>query len=354
MRHSSPPLPQLRAQLRAPLLALPLVLAAWAASAASADTYSVLMNAPTLDRWNYPFNPTPGTRITASTFGNEPGAAIFDNRDGQFIVGFDTAARVPAGLGTATYTITSCVVELTYANDFVVEYDPTVDPYNAFLPPSDPEYAEDADAGQPIELFGVGFRNGFSLLNWSETSPYGPGDPLQPSIRNAFALGTNAAGQWIDVSNSVRQRFTPQPFAVGVIADLKPASLVPINTPIRFALDVTRPSVQEYLRTAVNAGRLRFTASSLTKVVQQGGNFPVFYCRENPLVAATGFGAARLEMTVVTQTCAAADLNCDGAVNAQDLATLLSQWGTAGSADLNGDGAVGAPDIAVLLGAWSS
>ena len=83
MRHPSPPLPQMRAQLRAPLLALPLVLAAWAASAASADTYSVLINAPTLDRWNYPFNPTPGTRITASTFGNEPGAAIFDNRDGQ-------------------------------------------------------------------------------------------------------------------------------------------------------------------------------------------------------------------------------------------------------------------------------
>jgi hypothetical protein len=39
-------------------------------------------------------------------------------------------------------------------------------------------------------------------------------------------------------------------------------------------------------------------------------------------------------------------------VNAQDLATLLSQWGTAGSADLNGDGVVGAPDIAALLSAW--
>jgi hypothetical protein len=339
---------------RVPTAVLPLALAVSAMSAAGADSYSVLMNAPTLDRWNYPFNPTPGTRITASTFGNEPGAAIFDNRDGQFIIGFDTGAAVPAGLGVATYTVTSCVVELTYANDFVVEYDPTVDPYSAFLPPSDPEYTRDADAGQPIELFGTGFRNGFSLLSWNESSPFGAGDPLQPSVRNAFALGTNASGHWVDVSNSVRQRFTPQPFAVGAVADLKPGSLVPINTPIRFALDVTRPEVQEYLRTAVNAGRLRLTACSLTKVVQQGGNFPVFYCRENPLVAATGLGAARLEMTVVTQTCAAADLNCDGAVNAQDLATLLSQWGGAGSADLNGDGAVGAPDIAVLLSAWSA
>ena len=87
-------------------------------------------------------------------------------------------------------------------------------------------------------------------------------------------------------------------------------------------------------------------------MVQQGGSFPTFYCRENPIVTVTGVGAARLEMTVVAQACTPADLNCDGSVNAQDLATLLSQWGTAGSADLNGDGVVGAPDIAALLSAW--
>jgi hypothetical protein len=322
------------------------------AATAAGETYTVVMPSPTLDRWNYPFNPTPGSRITASTFGNEPGAAIFDNRDGQFIVGFDTAAEVPTGLGTSAYTITSCVVELTYANDFVVEYDPTVDPYTAFLPPSDPEYAEDADPGQPIELFGVGFRNGFTLANWVETSPYASGDLLQPSVRNAFALGTGRKGQPVDVSNSIRQRFTPQPFAVGAISDLEPGSLVPINTPMRFALDVGRADVQAYLRTAVDAGKLRLTATSLTKVVQQGGSFPTFYCRENPIVTVTGVGAARLEMTVAVQSCAPADLNCDGSVNAQDLATLLSQWGTAGSADLNGDGVVGAPDIAALLSAW--
>jgi hypothetical protein len=320
--------------------------------AAAADTYTVVMPTPTLDRWNYPFNPTPGSRITASTFGNEPGAPLFDNRDGQFIVGFDTAAAVPPGLGATSYTITSCVVELAYANDFVVEYDPTVDPYTAFLPPTDPAFVQDADPGQPIELFGVGFRNGFSLGNWVETSPFGAGDLLQPSVRNAFALGTGSKGQPVDVSNSVRQRFTPQPFAVGTISDLKPGSLVPINTRMRFALDVARADVQAYLRTAVDAGKLRLTATSLTKVVQQGGSFPTFYCRENPIVTVTGVGAARLEMTVVAQACTPADLNCDGSVNAQDLATLLSQWGTAGSADLNGDGVVGAPDIAALLSAW--
>lgn len=48
-----------------------------------------------------------------------------------------------------------------------------------------------------------------------------------------------------------------------------------------------------------------------------------------------------------------ADLNGDGAVNAQDLAVLLGSWGGKGSADLDGDGSVGASDLATLLGAWT-
>jgi outer membrane protein assembly factor BamB len=51
--------------------------------------------------------------------------------------------------------------------------------------------------------------------------------------------------------------------------------------------------------------------------------------------------------------CVAADLNCDGSVNAQDLAALLGAWGGTGTGDLNGDGSVGAQDLAILLSAWS-
>ena len=50
-----------------------------------------------------------------------------------------------------------------------------------------------------------------------------------------------------------------------------------------------------------------------------------------------------------------ADLNGDGQVAAQDIAALLSDWGsTASAADLNGDGSVGAADITVLLSAWGA
>ncbi len=48
------------------------------------------------------------------------------------------------------------------------------------------------------------------------------------------------------------------------------------------------------------------------------------------------------------------DLNCDGVVDANDLAVLLDQWNTAAvAADLNGDGIVDAADLGILLNAWS-
>ncbi len=325
-----------------------------ACSAAHADTHTAVYNAPALDRWNYPFNPTPGLRIVASTFGGEAGGTMFDNRDGQFIVGFNTSADVPSGLGQANYAVSSCIIEVTYANDFIVAYDNTVDPYTCFLPTSDSEYTEDSDAGQPIELYGTGFRNGFTLGNWVETSPYTIAgmSALNPGVRNAFAFGTNAKGQWVDVSNSVRERWTPTPFAVGTIAKLKPGSLIAMGSVLHFELDVTRADVQAFLREALDAGALRCTISSLTKVVQQGGNFPQFYCRENPIVSATGIGDATMTLTVETNTCAPADLNCDGVVGAADLSALLGAWGSA-AADLDGDGNTGASDLALLLASWS-
>ncbi|MEY4119109.1 MAG: hypothetical protein RLZZ116_2437 [Planctomycetota bacterium] len=52
---------------------------------------------------------------------------------------------------------------------------------------------------------------------------------------------------------------------------------------------------------------------------------------------------------------ASPDLDGSGAVDASDLALLLSAWGTLDSpADLDGDGIVGSSDIAVLLSAWNA
>jgi hypothetical protein len=66
------------------------------ATTASAQTkVTVKYTTPSADRWNYPFNPTPGIRPTSSVFGNEAGSSLFDNRDGQMIVVYNTAEDIP-------------------------------------------------------------------------------------------------------------------------------------------------------------------------------------------------------------------------------------------------------------------
>lgn len=53
--------------------------------------------------------------------------------------------------------------------------------------------------------------------------------------------------------------------------------------------------------------------------------------------------------------CLPSDFDCDGDVDASDLAVLLGAWGTQDvDVDLDGDGVVAAGDLALLLGAWSA
>jgi hypothetical protein len=333
------------------------LLAAALGSGAAADTYDAAFPVPALDRWMYPFNFTPGTRPSISTFGSTPGAAEFDSRDGQMLVAFDTAAQVPPGLG-AGLTVTRAVLEVEVANDLVFPYDPTQDPWQCFVSSSDPEWQADADAGQPVECHGVGFRNGWSLASFQENSPYAPAgsSALAPGVRNAFAAGHDGTGALVDVSQSPRQRWDPKPFAVGTVAGLAPGAAVPMGSKLRFEIDVADPHIQDYLRGGLDAGRVMLALTSLTFVQQQSGQFPLFVAKENALVQVGLAAPARLEIEATTDAaCRLGDLNCDGTVTGADLGLLLGAWGTSGAgvgADLNGDGQVTGSDLGLLLGEW--
>lgn len=61
-----------------------------------------------------------------------------------------------------------------------------------------------------------------------------------------------------------------------------------------------------------------------------------------------------VEVPAPLPSCDPADLNCDGSIDAADLAILLGAWGSTGPGDLNADGVVNAADLAVLLGAWGT
>ena len=81
----------------------------------------------------------------------------------------------------------------------------------------------------------------------------------------------------------------------------------------------------------------------------------------DPDVSDTGVGTAPIvdrgafERQVPPPPPCPADLNGNGAVDAADLAALLSAWGKGGgAADIDGNGSVNAADLATLLGAWGA
>ena len=274
-----------------PAIAAGALLALAAGAAASTTT---TYGAPDFDRWNYPFNGTPGAQTDASLFSTGPfPAGQFDDRDATIVATFLTGADYAPGNGAGRYQINSARLTATTApaSDLAFEYDPTPDP---------PSFFGDPDPGRPIELFGTGFRGGFNALSWGETGPWGFGGPLDEDVR--FAIPVDANGN--DVSNNYRDGFAAAPFAVGQTG-LAPGAFVPGNTTFTFDLDVANPGVQAFLQQGLNDGALSFTLSSLV-ITQQGGptNFPILWMKENieggapitleidAIVPAPGAGAA--------------------------------------------------------------
>ena len=82
-----------------------------APAAGMAQSISVTIPVPSIDRWNYPFASQPGTEASIPTF-----AALrqsgFDDRDAQFLIGFSTADGVPTGFGATRYAIAAADVTI--------------------------------------------------------------------------------------------------------------------------------------------------------------------------------------------------------------------------------------------------
>ena len=236
------------------------------------------------DRWMYPFNASAGARPSGSTFG-AIGDAQFDDRDAQIIVGFDTAiADVPTGAGVANYQINAARVVLSSATENAFALDPTYDSYSTYL-----DQTTDADAGRPVELYGVGLRNGYVFADlgtatagppaFEETDPFGPPGPPVPAngIRNAYPTDESAtAGR--DVSNHVREVTEVTPWATGNVSNLAPGQLVPLDAQIEFELDLTKPDVVSYLQSSLDAGSVFFAVTSMhTSIQGSSDGIPSFH-----------------------------------------------------------------------------
>src|SRR5688572_779872 len=214
-----------------------IVLAALALGAlpGSAQVFSATVDPVDFDRWMYPFNGTPGTRNLAPTFGAVSEAPDFDNRDGQVIVAVDTEeAGIPIGQGASNYNPLRIRVRATHFEG-AFSYDPTYAAWQTYLDPPHPSHVADGDAGRPIELYGVGFRNGYvgplvigaitaaGPPNFEENERYCEGCGFMGQAkRNIFALDPGVPDPEGDVSNNVLRMspltgtgFNPSPWAIG-------------------------------------------------------------------------------------------------------------------------------------------
>lgn len=249
---------------------------------AAAGEFVLQPATPTLDRWVYPFNFQPGARPVAPTYGSfDP---RFDTRDAEFLLGWDTGDALATQAGAARYLVRSVRVTLTSVapvpptKPFV--YDPTYDSYTTYV--TNPPVAQpDADPGRPIELYGVGFRGGFTTETFKEDSFFGPlgpiaGDTISIETRNAFAAMFDATGGLMDIANHVGQMnpgwtnapFEVTPWAVGTSTNALPGDEMPDGARMSFSLDLGDPLILGYVQQALDEGRLRFMISSLSPAGQ--------------------------------------------------------------------------------------
>lgn len=262
--------------------------------ASTAQAGTILTTDADSDRWVYPFNGSPGFRDKAPTFGAVGGGA-FDNFDGQFLVGFNTAAAGVTPLGPGeTYQINSITVSATHSTG-ALTYDPTFDNYATYLDGSDPDFVADSDAGRPIEIYGAGLRGGYASYAFAggvtgppffnEGSPFAFADPTLSGVRNSFAFDPSVG----DVSNPVTDDlFSLSPWAIGQAAGLSAGDSVPEGIPgssagqtFTFDINLSDPDVLSYLTDGLEDGGLFFTIVSLHGATQTGGTTPNFFTRNS-------------------------------------------------------------------------
>lgn len=258
------------------------------------------------DKYMYPFiEDSPlgsgGRRGSASAFGAYGPIDYpdfdFDDRDAQFFLDFATDSVVPPGRGASNYRVLGLTVTIVVENHNIFAYDPTFDLLGTYT-----GLVADSDPGRPMELYGVGYRSGWTRATFNEDSPFqtepsSSGQANWNRKRNAFALDFGANGLPRDVSNNVQERFEVSPWAVadspGLIdlegnyieSPLSAGSLVPEGRVLRFQVDLTNPHIIAYLQDSLDAGRLHLMVGSLYGTTQDSTDIPRFYTRDHdPLI----------------------------------------------------------------------
>lgn len=269
-----------------------------------------------LARWMYPFNGNPASRPTASVFGTLGSTPDFDSRDAQFLLGWRTTGGIPAAQGARNYLVRHARVTLTIASGNQYAYSGTLRDYRTYFPTNDSRYMPPANAGNPVELYGVGYRGGYTAATFPQDGPWGLTPGVYYNNRTVYAAGFDTNGVLVDVSNNVGDDQTNEiaapfevaPFAVGQASGVAEGELMPLDSQITFDLNLDDPLIYDYVRRGLDSGQLNLMAASLLGASFGGPpNYPNFYTSFSPIASADQYPLLSIEGAIVR-----AEVDSDG------------------------------------------
>ena len=264
---------------------------------------------PAIDSWFYVNGINAGERIFAPSFSgvdvDQEAEQFFPNdqqgpaRLGSMMLAFETADHIQPGLEPSQYRISSVTVTARSpdgSTGSLLHSDQPITPAGFLADALGSGITEQ----QPMELFGVGFRDGYEgfdlgiqtegTLFEESTSPYSASDGGYV----AFPVIGDGSGGFQDVSNNITggfsatapagetAPFTATPWAIGT-ADLNQGQVVPLDTTFQFAVDLDQPGVEDYLKKSLATGAVGFFLSSMHPAAQEGVGgvpYPQWYTKE--------------------------------------------------------------------------
>lgn len=338
---------------------------------------------PALDTLAYLNASNPGGRGLGSSFAN---IFQFDEGSGEFLpntvsdparlgttlVAFDTSTQIETDLtpnlydvDSVTFTVTACTLAEFCTSGYY--YDDTADTRDEILG------LASGDVGRPMELYGLGWREGYVGFDFSGTS----GDPtLFPESTHPYATGEYVAypivgdagqpGLYHDVSNSVTggfsatepdnfvEPFEPLPWAIGT-TDLSPGDPITEDATFTFVLDLDLPGVRPYVQQSLADGAMAFFVSSLHETGEQGegGGYPQWYLKESDgSIFYPGSIPATLSLDYeILEGSVPGDYDGNGSVGPEDYDKWRLDFGQSVAegtgADGNSDGMIDAADYTV-------
>lgn len=297
------------------------VLAGWivVVLAGAVEAELAQWTSPGIDVWHYEHSGSPGANPYTASWGSltyDSGTQSFlpktpfdePARHSMAMVAFDTSTATELANSPESFRINSVTVTLKMwqgtgaSSGGVIQYRDT--------PMSNAELLAEFQAGtpstaRPIELFGVGLRQGYTGFEFN-SSNYGPplydemfATPYESTFDltsyNAYPIVGDAVnpGQFVDVLNNVTGGFSATasgnatgpfditPWAIGQ-APLAAGASVPNNTLFSFELNLELPGVRQYVEQSLVQGGLGFFVSSLHATTQggSGGPYPRWFAKE--------------------------------------------------------------------------